>query len=50
MDSGSKYVHHIQKCGVHDGPRVVALDNEIEHEKLALALQIPSSSPEVPCD
>ena len=40
-----EYVEHIRECGVHGG--VIALDSDFDHEKLALALQIPSSSPEV---
>ena len=42
-----EYVDHIRECGVHGG--VLALDSDFDHEKLALALQIPSSSPEVHC-
>ena len=36
---------HLSKSGIHGG--VIALDNEVDHERLSLALQIPLSSFEV---
>ena len=39
------HAHCLNETGVHGG--VVALDNDMDHEKLALALQIPLSNFEV---
>lgn len=39
------HAHCLNESGIHGG--VVALDNDLDHEKLALALQIPLSSFEV---
>ena len=39
------HAHCLNESGVHGG--VIALDNDMDHEKLALALQIPLSSFEV---
>ena len=39
------HAHCLNETGVHGG--VVALDNDLDHEKLALALQVPLSSFEV---
>ena len=39
------HAHCLGESGVHGG--VVALDNDLDHEKLSLALQIPLSSFEV---
>lgn len=39
------HAHCLNESGVHGG--VVALDNDLDHEKLSLALQIPLSSFEV---
>ncbi len=36
---------HLQQTGVHGG--VLALDNDFDHEKLAMSLQIPLSNTEV---
>ena len=41
-----EYGSHLKGLGVHGG--VLALDVDYDHEKLALALQIPSSNYEVP--
>ena len=35
----------LKESGVHGG--VVALDNDFDHEKLAVAMGVPLSSPEV---
>ena len=40
-----EYAHALKESGVHGG--VIALDNDFDHEKLALALQIPPTNPEV---
>ena len=40
-----EYGSHLKGLGVHGG--VLALDVDYDHEKLALALQIPSSNYEV---
>lgn len=40
-----EYAPHLKESGVHGG--VIALDNDFDHEKLALALQIPQTNPEV---
>jgi hypothetical protein len=39
------HARHLSKSGIHGG--VIALDNEVDHERLSLALQIPLSSFEV---
>ena len=39
------HAHCLNETGVHGG--VVAFDNGLDHEKLALALQVPLSSFEV---
>ena len=39
------HTHCLAQSGIHGG--VIALDNEFDHEKLSLALQIPLSSFEV---
>ena len=39
------HAHCLNESGVHGG--VIALDNDLDHDKLSLALQIPLSSFEV---
>jgi hypothetical protein len=36
---------HLSESGIHGG--VIALDNEVDHERLSLALQMPLSTFEV---
>ena len=39
------FATNLRECGVHGG--VIALDSDFDHDKLALALQIPLASTEV---
>lgn len=39
------YAENLTESGVHGG--VFALDNDYDHQKLALALRIPLTDPEV---
>ena len=39
------FATNLRECGVHGG--VIALDSDFDHDKLAMALQIPLSSTEV---
>ena len=41
----AEYASNLRDRGVHGG--VIALDSDFDHDKLALALQIPLSSVEV---